>query len=71
MSGWYTPIKGKCTWWRESVHDDDLHNAAVKPEDKRVQCMCMVEGRGWTFTSAEVPADCPEHTRCRYHIKHG
>jgi hypothetical protein len=69
MSGWYTPVKGKCTWWRESVHDDDAHNTSVKLPEKRVQCMCMIEGRGWTFTHAEVPSDCPESRRCRYYIK--
>lgn len=71
MSGWYAPVKGKCTWWRESVNEDDEYDTRVKRLDKRVQCMCMVEGKGWTFTQAEVPADCPESRTCRYHIKNG
>ena len=69
MSGWYTPVKDKCTWWRESLNDDDEHNTKVKRPDKRVQCMCMVEGKGWTFIQAEVPSDCPESRICRYYIK--
>jgi hypothetical protein len=69
MSGWYTPVKNKCTWWRESIHDDDRHDTSVKLAEKRVQCMCMIEGQGWTFPHAEVPADCPEARRCRYYIK--
>jgi hypothetical protein len=69
MSGWYTPVKGKCTWWRESLHDDDAHDLSVKLPEKRVQCMCMIEGEAWTFTHEEVPKDCPEFRRCRYYIK--
>ncbi len=69
MSGWYTPVKGKCTWWRESLHDDDVHNDSIKNSNKRVQCMCMVEGMAWTFKSSEVPPECPEGYRCRYYIK--
>ena len=71
VSGWYTPIKGKCTWWRETLHDDDVDNTSIAPHNKRVRCMCMVEGMGWIFTSADVPDDCPESRRCRYYIKHG
>ena len=69
VSGWYTPVKGKCTWWRESLHDDDVHDTTVKKPDKRVQCMCMVEGRSWTFTHVEVPSECPDSRHCRYYIK--
>ena len=69
MSGWYTPVKGKCTWWRESLHDDDAHDMMVKKPDQRVQCMCMVEGKSWTFTNADIPLDCPESRHCRYYIK--
>lgn len=71
MSGWYTPIRGKCTWWREALNDDDEHDNRIRARDKRVSCMCTVEGRGWTFVSAEVPSDCPDSTRCRYYIKQG
>lgn len=70
MAGWYTPVKGKCTWWRESLHDDDEFTVSIAPPDKRVQCMCMVEGLGWIHKASEVPADCPESRRCRYYIKY-
>ena len=69
MSGWYTPVKGKCTWWRESLHDDDVDNTTIKQPNKRVQCMCMVEGKGWTLIRSEVPTDCPDSRICRYYIK--
>jgi hypothetical protein len=71
MAGWYTPVKGKCTWWRESIDEDDEHDMRKKDADKRWHCICGVEGRGWTFVHAELPADCPEAYRCRYYIKQG
>jgi hypothetical protein len=48
-----------------------VHNDSIKNSNKRVQCMCMVEGMAWTFKSSEVPPDCPEGYRCRYYIKNG
>jgi hypothetical protein len=71
MSGWYSPIKGKCTWWREALHDDDAHDSRLKMADKRVVCMCTVEGRGWAYLHKEIPSDCPDARRCRYYIKSG
>ncbi len=71
MSGWYTPIRGKCTWWRESADEDDEYNANVKVANKKVKCVCGVEGQGWTFIRADVPPNCPEAFRCRYYIKQG
>lgn len=71
MSGWYTPIKQKCTWWRESVHEDDEYDIGIKSGNRRVRCMCVIEGEGWTFIHSEVPSNCPESLRCRYYIKHG
>lgn len=71
VEGGYAPIKGKCTWWRETVNIDDEYDTSVKRPDKRVVCTCSVEGEQWTFARAEVPADCPESRRCRYYIKNG
>ena len=68
-SGGFSPVKGKCTWWRETPHIDDAHDMSVKRPAKRVVCTCTVEGQMWTFVQAEVPADCPESRRCRYYIK--
>lgn len=70
MSDAYTPIKGKCTWWREKPVDDDIYDSRVAADDKRVNCSCFVEGKGWQMTRGEVPQDCPESRHCRYYIKH-
>lgn len=70
MSDGYTPVKGKCTWWREAAVDEDIYDVRLKEHEKRVYCSCFVEGRGWTFTRADVPADCPENRHCRYYIKY-
>lgn len=69
VSSWYTPVKGKCTWWREVIVDDDQYNTSIKLPNKRVKCMCTIEGRGWTFLHSEVPSDCPDSRACRYYIK--
>jgi len=71
MAGWYEPIKGKCRWWREAIHEDDAHNIMVKESEKRVQCVCMIEGMAWECTVEETPLDCPEARKCRYYIKSG
>lgn len=70
MSSAFTPIKGKCTWWRESAIDEDTWDARIKDAEKRVQCSCFVEGLGWTYAKAELPDDCPDRRRCRYYIRH-
>lgn len=70
MSDGYTPVRGKCTWWREAPHPDDVYDVRLKEHEKRVVCSCHVEGKGWTFTRAELPSDCPESRHCRYYIKH-
>ncbi len=67
----YSPIKGKCTWWREVAVDEDVHDIMVKPEAKRVRCTCFVEGYSWTQTRADVPRECPESDHCRYYIVAG
>lgn len=69
MSDGFTPIKGKCTWWREMPSEEDLWDVSLKEHEKRVDCSCFVEGKGWTVTRGEVPADCPEALHCRYYIK--
>lgn len=70
MSDAYTPIKGKCTWWREMPVDDDVWDTRLREDQKRVYCSCFVEGTGWMHTRGDVPTDCPENKRCRYYIKH-
>ena len=67
--GQYSPVRGKCTWWRETPDEDDAFSVRVKPEDKRIQCVCFVEGKGWGFTTADIPADCPDRLHCRYYVR--
>lgn len=66
----YSPIKGKCTWWREAAVHEDVWDTRIREDEKRVQCSCFIEGTAWTTTRGEVPSDCPESRRCRYYIKH-
>lgn len=70
MADGYTPIRGKCTWWREMPSDDDRWNTRIPESEKRVACTCFVEGRGWTFTRGSLPEDCPDNRHCRYYIRH-
>lgn len=70
MSDGFTPIKGKCTWWRERANEEDSFNTRLKAELRRVDCSCFVEGDVWEYTAAELPADCPKYKSCRYYIKH-
>lgn len=70
MSDAYTPIRGKCTWWREQPSEDDRWDMRIKDDMKRVHCTCFVEGKGWTFVKCEVPSDCPDGRHCRYYIRH-
>ncbi|HSK48509.1 MAG TPA: hypothetical protein VLA05_11010 [Coriobacteriia bacterium] len=70
MSSAFAPIKGKCTWWRESPVDEDVWDPRVKDAEKRVYCSCFVEGEGWMFGRSEVPENCPQNRRCRYYIRH-
>lgn len=70
MADAYSPIKGKCTWWREAAVDDDIWDSRIKEHQKRVQCSCFIEGKGWTFTRGDLPAECPDSRRCRYYIRH-
>lgn len=65
----YTPIKGKCTWWREIPDYEDAYSIRVSESDKRVNCQCFVEGHYWTYTRKEVPQDCALARTCRYYIK--
>lgn len=67
----YTPIKGKCMWWREALDEEERWDTRIKPEDMTVRCFCFIEGRAWAHKRCEVPADCPESRRCRYYIRHG
>jgi len=67
----FSPINGKCRFWRESAEVDDQYNTSIKKEDKRVICTCFVEGDMWTMRAKETPADCPKRYHCRYYIKTG
>ena len=70
MSDGFTPIKGKCIYWREATNEDDRWETRVKKADKRVDCSCFVEGKGWQATASTIPDDCPDLLHCRYYIKH-
>lgn len=70
MSDGYTPIRGKCIWWRERSVLEDTYDSRLKDGERRVTCSCFVEGNVWTFTRDEVPVDCPDSRRCRYFIRH-
>ena len=65
----YTPVKGKCIYWREAMNIEDEHDITVKKPDKRVNCSCFVEGYYWYFTVGTTPSDCPRRRQCRYYIK--
>jgi len=67
----YAPIKGKCSWWREFPNEEDRFNVAISVRDKRVQCVCFVEGDAWEYKLKDLPGDCPFSRRCRYHITSG
>jgi hypothetical protein len=65
----YSPIRGKCVWWREVEDVEDRFDINVKPADKRVDCSCFVEGYQWVFPTIEVPPECPRCRGCRYYVK--
>jgi len=65
----WNPINGKCRWWREIPFEDDRFDPVLKPEERRVDCQCFVEGKAWRHPASEVPKDCPEARSCRYYIK--
>lgn len=67
----YSPIKGKCIYWREAVDPADMYDASLKPEDRHVECTCFIEGTRWLCTAGSVPSDCPERRRCRYYVFFG
>lgn len=69
MSDGFTPIKGKCTWWREKMREDDRWDIMLKDPERRVECTCFVEGEAWTYPAKDVPSDCPLRLHCRYYIK--
>jgi len=70
MSDEYSPKRGKCTWWREVVVEEDTYNPTLNDSERRVRCSCFVEGKGWTFARNDVPSNCPENLHCRYYIKY-
>jgi hypothetical protein len=67
----YAPIRGKCRFWREIPNVDDEYDTSVKPERKRVDCSCFVDGYLWMVTRSTIPDDCPNKWTCRYYIKTG
>lgn len=64
----FSPIRGKCFYWREHMHDDDIWDVRLKKGERRVQCSCFVEGTTWTYTESTTPENCPEKLHCRYYI---
>lgn len=70
MNDGYSPIKGKCTWWRERPVDEDIWDMSIAEDRKRITCSCFVEGQYWVHPRGELPADCPQARTCRYYIKH-
>ena len=74
QAGWmslYAPIKGKCTWWREFPNEEDRFNSSLSERERRVECVCFVEGDAWEYKLKDLPADCPFFRRCRYHVRAG
>lgn len=69
MGDAFSPIKGKCMWWREQDVDEDIHDIRLTDPERRVRCWCFVEGKVWVEQSKVVPADCPDARHCRYYIK--
>ncbi len=67
----FSPIKGKCQYWREQANIDDTYDMSIKKPDKRVVCTCFVEGDMWVMKTSEVPSDCPKAFNCRYYVKAG
>ena len=67
----FSPIPGKCFYWREQLNGEDRFDTRLKKSQWRVECTCFVEGSLWVYTHDEVPADCPERYRCRYYVKSG
>ena len=64
-----SPVRGKCIFWRERLEEEDLFDGDVKPRNRRVHCVCFVEGDRWEATVSTVPDECPFGYRCRYHIR--
>jgi hypothetical protein len=67
----FTPIRGKCAYWRERMDEEERHSASVKAEDKRVVATCFIEGDRWVYTASTLPKDCPQRRQCRYYVKAG
>jgi len=70
MSDSFSPLRGKCIWWREVAVEEDTYDIRLREDQRRVYCSCFVEGRGWTHTRGDVPTNCPENLHCRYYIRH-
>ena len=67
----FSPIRGKCFYWREQPHYDDQYDPRVKQGQHRIVCSCFVEGDTWTYPEDDVPSDCPQKMHCRYYIHFG
>ncbi len=65
----FSPIKGKCRFWREQENLEDVWDTSLKKDEKRVVCTCFVEGDMWIEKAKEVPVDCPKRYSCRYYVK--
>jgi hypothetical protein len=67
----FTPIRGKCFYWREKLNEEDRFDRRLKSNEWRVDCTCFVEGTRWCYTVDTVPSNCPLYLHCRYYIYNG
>lgn len=70
VSDGFTPISGKCTWWRERAVEEDVWSPRLRAEEKRVNCSCFLEGYVWTVQRQEIASECPRNRMCKYYIRH-
>lgn len=65
----FSPVSGKCVYWRERLDEEERWDWRTKPGDMRVRCTCFIDGYVWDATGDTVAADCPRRDHCRYYIK--
>jgi hypothetical protein len=65
----YSPVKGKCQFWRELPNEEDRYDPWLAAGEQRVMCCCWIDGDAWMVTLGTVPDDCPKQFHCRYYVK--
>lgn len=65
----YSPVKGKCQFWRQVPNEEDRWDPTLAGGERRVLCVCWVEGDAWFVTNDTIPDDCPNRFHCRYYIR--